>query len=84
MRLIACVMTCLVPILPAAAQMAPQTSSDRQAYCVNRSADFYFLIQVRRSSEKRSAKEHDFVAQRSSPRRRSAWARSRGRASQIQ
>ena len=40
MRLIACVTTCLVPIL-AAAQMAPQTSSDRQAYCVNRSADFY-------------------------------------------
>jgi hypothetical protein len=41
MRLIACVTTCLVPILPAAAQTAPQTSSDRQAYCVNRSADFY-------------------------------------------
>jgi hypothetical protein len=40
MRLIACVATCLVPIL-AAAQMAPQTSSDSQAYCVNRSADFY-------------------------------------------
>jgi hypothetical protein len=41
MRLIACVTTCLVPILAGAAQMAPQTSSDRQAYCVNRSADFY-------------------------------------------
>ena len=41
MRLIACVTACLLPILPAAAQMAPQTSSDRQAYCVNRSADFY-------------------------------------------
>jgi hypothetical protein len=41
MRLIASVTTCLVPILAAAAQMAPQTSSDRQAYCVNRSADFY-------------------------------------------
>ena len=41
MRLIAYVTTCLVPILAAAAQMAPQTSSDRQAYCVNRSADFY-------------------------------------------
>jgi hypothetical protein len=41
MRLIACVTMCLVPILAAAAQMAPQTSSDRQAYCVNRSADFY-------------------------------------------
>ena len=41
MRVIACVTTCLVPILAAAAQMAPQTSSDRQAYCVNRSADFY-------------------------------------------
>jgi hypothetical protein len=41
MRLIACVTTCLVPILADAAQMAPQTSSDRQAYCVNSSADFY-------------------------------------------
>jgi hypothetical protein len=41
MRLIACVTTCLVPILADAAQMAPQTSSDRQAYCVNLSADFY-------------------------------------------
>ena len=41
MRLIACVTTCLVPILAVAAQIAPQTSSDRQAYCVNRSADFY-------------------------------------------
>ena len=41
MRLIACVTASLVPILANAAQMAPQTSSDRQAYCVNRSADFY-------------------------------------------
>jgi hypothetical protein len=41
MRLIACVTTCLVPILAAAAQMAPQASSDHQAYCVSRSADFY-------------------------------------------
>jgi hypothetical protein len=41
MRLIACVTTCLVPILANAAQMAPQTSSDPQAYCVNRNADFY-------------------------------------------
>jgi uncharacterized Ntn-hydrolase superfamily protein len=42
MRLIACVTACLVSMLAAAAaQMAPQTSSDRQAYCVNRSADFY-------------------------------------------
>ena len=41
MRLIACVTACLVPILADAAQMAPPTSSDRQAYCVNRSADFY-------------------------------------------
>ena len=41
MRLIACLTTCLVPILADAAQIAPQTSSDRQAYCVNRSADFY-------------------------------------------
>ena len=32
MRLIACVATCLVAILAGAAQMAPQTSSDRQAY----------------------------------------------------
>ena len=41
MRLIACVTTCLVPILADAAQLAPKTSSDSQAYCVNRSADFY-------------------------------------------
>jgi hypothetical protein len=41
MRLIACVTTFLIPILAAAAQVAPQTSSDRQGYCVNRSADFY-------------------------------------------
>ena len=41
MRLIACVTTCLVPILADAAQMAPQTSSDPQVYCVNLSADFY-------------------------------------------
>jgi hypothetical protein len=41
MRLIACVTTCLVPILADAAQMAPQTSSDAQVYCVNLSADFY-------------------------------------------
>jgi hypothetical protein len=41
MRLIACVTMCLVPILADAAQMAPQTSSDPKAYCVNLSADFY-------------------------------------------
>ena len=41
MRLIACVTMCLVPILAGAAQLAPQTSSASQAYCVNRSADFY-------------------------------------------
>ena len=41
MRLIACVTMCLVPILADAAQMAPQTSSDPQAYCVNLGADFY-------------------------------------------
>ena len=41
MRLVACVTMCLVPILANAAQMAPQTSSDSQAYCVNGSADFY-------------------------------------------
>ena len=40
MRLLACVATCLVPTL-ADAQIAPQTSSDPQAYCVNPSADFY-------------------------------------------
>ena len=38
MRLIACVTACLVPILADAAEMA---SSDRRAYCVNCSADFY-------------------------------------------
>ena len=41
MRFIACVTTCLIPILADAAQMAPQTSSDPQVYCVNLSADFY-------------------------------------------
>src|SRR3984893_14457750 len=41
MRLIACVTACLVPILADAAPMAPPTSFDRQAYCVNRSADLY-------------------------------------------
>lgn len=41
MRLIACFAACLVPIFADAAQMAHPTSSDRQAYCVNTSADFY-------------------------------------------
>ncbi len=41
MRFVACATTCLVPILADAAQMAPQISSDRQAYCVNRRAEFY-------------------------------------------
>jgi hypothetical protein len=41
MRLIVCVTACLIPILADAAQMAPETSSDPQAYCVNRCADFY-------------------------------------------
>ena len=41
MRFIACIMTCLVPVLANAAQTTPQTSSDPQAYCVDSSADFY-------------------------------------------
>jgi len=41
-RLVACLMTCLMPILAntARAQDA-QAPSEPQAYCVNRSADFY-------------------------------------------
>ena len=41
MRLVACLTLCLMPIMANAAQMAPQTSSDPQAYCVSGSADFY-------------------------------------------
>ena len=41
MRLVARLTLCLMPIMANAAQTDAQTSSDRQAYCVNRSADFY-------------------------------------------
>jgi hypothetical protein len=40
MRLVACLTMCLIPIL-ANAQMGAQAPSKPQAYCVNRSADFY-------------------------------------------
>src|SRR6516162_9086670 len=41
MRLVACLTLCLMPILANAAQTEAQAPSDPQAYCVNRSADFY-------------------------------------------
>ena len=41
MRLVACLTMSLMPILANAAQMDAQAPSDPQAYCVNRSADFY-------------------------------------------
>jgi hypothetical protein len=41
MRLIACLTMCLMPISANAAQTDAQAPSDPQAYCVNRSADFY-------------------------------------------
>jgi hypothetical protein len=41
MRLVACLTMFLMPILANAAQMDAQAPSDPQAYCVNRSADFY-------------------------------------------
>jgi hypothetical protein len=41
MRLVACLAICLMPILANAARTDAQTPSDPQAYCVNRSADFY-------------------------------------------
>jgi hypothetical protein len=41
MRLIACLTMCLMPILADAAQTDAQAPSDPQAYCVDRSADFY-------------------------------------------
>jgi hypothetical protein len=41
MRLAACLTMCLMPILGNAAQTGAQAPSDPQAYCVNRSADFY-------------------------------------------
>jgi hypothetical protein len=41
MRLGACLMMCLMPILANAAQTDDQAPSEPQAYCVDRSADFY-------------------------------------------
>ena len=41
MRLVAFLTMCLIPILANAAQPDAQAPSDPQAYCVNRSADFY-------------------------------------------
>ena len=41
MCLVACLTMSLMPILANAAQMDAQAPSDPQAYCVNRSADFY-------------------------------------------
>src|ERR1700719_2327815 len=39
---LSCVLTmCLMPILASATQAHAQAASDPQAYCVNRSADFY-------------------------------------------
>jgi hypothetical protein len=41
MRFLVCLTTCLLPILANAAEADPQAPSDPQAYCVDRSADFY-------------------------------------------
>jgi hypothetical protein len=41
MRLVACLTMSLMPVLANAAQTAAQVPSAPQAYCVNRSADFY-------------------------------------------
>ena len=41
MRLVACLTMWLLPILANAAQTHAQAPSDPQAYCVDRSADFY-------------------------------------------
>ena len=41
MRLVACLTICLVAMLTDAAQTNAQAPSDRPAYCINRSADFY-------------------------------------------
>jgi hypothetical protein len=41
MRLVAWLTMCLTPILANAGQTDVQAPSDPQAYCVNRSADFY-------------------------------------------
>jgi hypothetical protein len=40
-RLVACLAICLIPVLATAAETDAQAPSDPQAYCVNRSADFY-------------------------------------------
>jgi hypothetical protein len=41
MRLVACLTLCLMPTMANAAQPDAQAPSSPQAYCVNRSADFY-------------------------------------------
>jgi hypothetical protein len=41
MRLVACLTMCLTPILANAGQTDAHAPSAPQAYCVNRSADFY-------------------------------------------
>jgi hypothetical protein len=41
MRLVACLTICLTAILANAAQTNAQAPSDPQAYCVDRSGDFY-------------------------------------------
>jgi hypothetical protein len=41
MRLVACLTVCVIPVVANAAQTESQSPSDRQAYCVNRDADFY-------------------------------------------
>ena len=41
MRLVVCLTLCLMPIMANAAQTDAQAQSNPQAYCVNRSADFY-------------------------------------------
>jgi hypothetical protein len=41
MRLVACLTVCVIPVVANAAQTESQPPSDPQAYCVNRSADFY-------------------------------------------
>jgi hypothetical protein len=39
--LVACLVICLIPILATGAETDAEAPSDPQAYCVNRSADFY-------------------------------------------
>ena len=41
MRLVACLTMCCMPIFANATQTDAQAQSDPQAYCVNRSAEFY-------------------------------------------